>query len=124
MTDKRNIRNLPPPPDVFSAAIRMGAEDIRRYERKKRRIVRISAAVACAVVCLTALLTIALRQPVQDTVLTQTGEVAVKDVWVHPDDPCWHADGSCVNKSAEAVVVPIETAQEFGKEVCEECGKE
>ena len=123
MSNKRIKQELPPAPRSFTDAIRLGAEDIRRYERRKKHVGQIAAAAACVVVCFAVLLTVLLRPPTPDTVLTQTGKLAVTDVWVHPDDPSWHADGNCVNKNSEAVIVPVETAQEFGKEMCEICGR-
>jgi len=121
--DKRRNVNLPEPPRSFTDAIRRGGMEIRIYERRRKRALRFGAIAACVAASFIAILTVALRpEPVEDVVLSPDRRIAVTEVWIHPEDECWHADEHCPQRHPDAVKVPVETAREFGKEACEKCG--
>lgn len=119
--DKRNKAfNLPDVPECFDQAIYAGMHRIRAYERRKKRI-RTALAAACFVAILgTAALTLH-PEPAVDSLSPVPAEAAPREVWVHPDDSCYHRSQECELCLEGAVQMQTDTALEFGKEACPKC---
>lgn len=119
--DRRKANgNLAYAPKSFTDAILRGGEDIRRHERRKRRLFRLSAA-ALAVVLAGTLGVVSLRFRRREDVTLAPSKGAPRQVWTHPEDAFYHRSSECRACLNGAVEMQMDTAKEFGKEACAEC---
>ncbi|MEE1199548.1 MAG: hypothetical protein U0L09_02740 [Christensenellales bacterium] len=109
---------LPEPPKSFTDAIRSGGRKIRF----RRRLRRLSAAVACLIAVVTVAAHSVLLPVGRDAVLDDTPvQILPKTVWAHPEDSCYHRTVDCPACHAGAVQLSRETALQFRKEPCPQC---
>ena len=131
MNDCRNNCFLPDAPDAFAQAILDSRALIRNYERRRRQLRRRALLAACTLLCVSAAAVGvgALRRPVRDSVAVELpaapseeqAYLPPKFVLSHPEDAYYHALPSCARCADDAVELPVDTAENFGKLACPAC---
>lgn len=116
-------------PDAVTLGVKLAFVRIRERERRRRRVLRIASAAACmAIVAGLCAASFSAKRGSQlpDQVLSPVSEArtlcAEDVVYAANDDPCFHVYENCPCISPNAVSLPLMTAQEFGKTLCESCG--
>ena len=116
-------------PEEVDLGVRLAFARIRRHEMRKKRTIRILSAAACIAlavgVCAAGLSSRKTTDPT-DVVAAPPVEKLVlcadDIVLSSAGDPCFHVYSACSHVGETAVELPLVTALEFEKTLCETCG--
>ena len=116
-------------PEEVSAGVKLAYMRIRRYEMRKKRIMRAAAIAACAVLAVgVCSFSLSGRKTVDppDYVASPAVETTVltlsNTVYTSNSDACFHVYASCPHAGERSVDLQLVTALEFQKILCETCG--
>jgi hypothetical protein len=116
-------------PEEVSAGVKLAYMRIRRHEERKRRMVRLLSAAACAAIVLgVCTLTIGSRKTIdpQDRVASPVVETVVLQlndtVYSSNSDTLFHVHAECPHAGERLVDLQLVTALEFEKTLCTTCG--
>ena len=116
-------------PEEVSAGVQLAFMRIRRHELRKKRMMRVVAAAACAVLAVGVCgLTLSGRKTVDpmDNVASPVVETTLlrltDTVYSSNSDACFHVHAACPHVGENAVDLQLVTALEFEKTLCPTCG--
>lgn len=116
-------------PEEVEIGVKLAFSRIRRREMLRRRVVRIASVAACAALVVgVCAVSISGRKTVEppDRVAAPTAGITVltknDTVYASNADACFHVHESCPLAGENAVSLPLVTALEFEKTLCETCG--